>query len=501
MAGKKSRFRGARHSPKRLESDIMERSKQISDNPGVLRPKCAGNCKKCHFDKTFQQLDRLQGIKNDPAALNKAATKGGDDIYKAAAATMSLYADGGIPYLASVRIAGEVVPFAVRGRVGNDKLIGAQHFNDPKLRLFLYNNTAKKRKLHLYSFDDEIVCANIPNMPVDYLYDTFWETPYDFAEDGLHCGHDIEGVLVIRIRSLDEEIRICRNCAKEVSTLQYLVSRMIASDPLDDIEVYVEHKYSKDGDSGKDPIVGEVLNKYMFGQINDRMVINVVLKDKLSDLRSGGTATYIIGAKNYGSDLGTFLGELKGTDIEKNSLKAFLSKEPVSVVTRGDKASEALSVLWEEHYRDIIAALTSEDIADGMGDVSKMNPSQTLYNANYQFISISIVSKLPDFGPKAGAVTKAADRFAKAVKVGGEALLKREIEVAGVKDYKSRSVARAFIMAVSSNTSAGWKFSAEEEDFAKYLMPFVQSLIESEGEKYRDSMNTLLTASGSGESV
>lgn len=497
---KKHRFRGARHSPKRLESDILERAKAISDNPGILRPKCAGNCRKCHFDKTFVLLDRLSGVK-DPAALVKAATKGSDDIYKAAAATMSLYAAGGIPYLASARIAGEVVPFAVRGRVGNDKLIGAQHYDDPKIRLLLYNNFAKKNKLHMYSFEDEVVCANIPNLPIDYLYDTFWETPYEFPEDGLQCGHDIEGVLVIHIRSLDEEIRICRNCVKDVSTLQYIVSRMIANDPLDDFEVYVEHKYSKDGETGRDRIIGDVLKKYMTGEINDRIVMNVVLKEKLSDLKKHDTATYIIGAVNYGSDMDGFMNALKGSDVEKNALRSFLSSNPIPVVMRTDRASEALGNLWEDHYRDILAAYTTEEIADGMGNVSKMNPSQTLSTANYQHISADIVSRLPDFGAKAGVVTKAADRFAKAVKVGGEPLLKREIESAGVKDYKSRSVARAFIMSVSSNASAGWKFSAEEEDFAKYLVPFVETLISSEGNAYKDAMNTLLTASGSGESV
>lgn len=501
MAGRKARFRGARHSPKRLESDILDRAGRISEDPEVLRPRCAGNCKRCHFDRTFAMLDRLDRIRDDAAALNKAAAKGGDDIYKAAAAAMSLYAAGGIPYLASAKVGGETVPFAVRGRVGNDKLIAAQHFNDPKLRLFLYNNIAKKKRLHIYSFDDEVVCANRPNMPSDYLYDTFWETPYEFPDDGLRCGHETEGVLVIRIGSLDEEIRICRDCAKDVSTLQYVISRMIAKDPVDDMEVFVEHRYSKDGGRGKDPLTGEVLERYMLGQVTDRMVIGVVLKDKLSDLRSAGGSTFIMGARNYGPDLDGFLEGLKGTELEKRALRSFLEGNSVSVVTRGDKASEALGAVWEEHYRDIISSLTSEDVAEGMGDVSKMNPSQTLAAAEYRFMSADIVSRLPDFGPRAGTVTKAADRLAKAVKVGGEPLLMREIGSAGIKDYRSRSVARAFIMSVSSKGSAGWKFSEEEEDFAEYLVPFVRSLIGSEGEKYRDAMNTLLTASGSGESV
>lgn len=498
--GKTAKFRGARHTPKRLENDILERSREMCKNPEMLRPECAGDCRKCHFDKTFALISRLETIKNDAAALNKAASRGGDDIYKACAATMSLGAAGTIPYLASTKVGGEVVPFAVRGHVGNDKLIAAQHFDDPKMRLFLYNKVAKKRKLHLYSFEDEVVCSNIPNMPEDYLFDTFWETPYEFPDNGTSCGHDVEGVLVIKIKSLNEEIRICRNCAKDVSTLPYIISRMIALDPLDDIEVYVDHKYSKDEKGGRDPVLGDVLKQYAFGQITDKMIISIVLKDKLSELRKHDAATYIIGHRNYGSNLEAFLGELKGADVEKEALRKFLSANNTPVVTRSDRASEALGAVWEDNYKEIITALTSEGIAERMGDVSKMNPSQTVTNAHHAFISEDIVARLPVFS-RPGTVAKAADRFAKAVKVGGETLLKKEIESASVKDYKSRSIARAFMISVSSNESAGWKFSAEEEDFAKYLVPFVKKVTESEGEEYRDAMNTLLTASGSGESV
>jgi hypothetical protein len=496
---KKGKFRGARQTPKRLEQDILERSREMCRNPEMLRPKCAGGCRKCHFDKTFALISRLGPIKDDAAALNKAACKGGDDIYKACAAMMSLGAAGTIPYMTSARIGGEVVPFAVRGRVGNDKLIAAQHFDDPKMRLFLYNKLAKKRKLHIYSFEDTIICSDRPNMPESYLMDTFWETPYEFPDDGVSCGHDVEGVLVIRIDPLDE-IRICRNCAKDVPTLGHIISRMIAPDPLEGISVYVDHKYSRDESGGRDPITGELLRRYALGGVTDKALISTVLKDKLNELRENDAATYIIAHKNYGSDLERFLGELKGTDLEKEALRKFLSSNIFPVVIRSDRASEALGALWEDEYRGIITAMTSADIAEKMGDVSKMNPSQMITNAHNMFISEDIVARLPVF-VRPGVVAKAADRFAKAVKVGGETLLRKEIESAGVKDYKSRSIARAFMMSVSSNTSAGWKFSAEEEDFARYLVPFVKDLTDSEGEAYRNAMNTLLTASGSGESV
>jgi len=499
MAAKKGRFRGARHAPKRLESDILELCGSISKDPGMLRPKCAGNCRKCHFDKTFASLGKLERFKGNAAALNKMGEKGSDDIFKATAVAMSLHAAGSIPYLTSARIAGEVIPFAVRGRLGNDKLIAIQHYNDPKLRLMLYSAFARKKGLHIYSFDDEVVCSDVPNMPVDYLYDTFWESPYEFPDDGLSCGHDIEGVLVIRIKSLNEEIRICKNCAKDVSTIQYLISRQIAVDPTDDLEVFVEHKYSKDGTSGKDPITGDALREYIFNKLSDRTLIASVLREKLSDLKKHGSSTYIIGSTNFGSDLNAFLEKLNGTELEKKALRSFLDGRIISLVISSSRATEALGNLWDGYYRDILTAISTEEIAEGMGDVSRMNPSQMITNADTLFISKDVVSKLPEF-PRAGVVTRNTDKFAKAAKVGGWPLLKKEVESTNVKDHKSRSIARAFILSVSAGEAAG-KFSAEEEDFAKYLKPFVDNVIAAEGEKYRDAMNTLLTASGSGESV
>ena len=127
-----------------------------------------------------------------------------------------------------------------RGAVGNDKLIGCQHYNDPKIRLLLYNAFAKKKGLFLYSITDELVCSNFPNMPEDYLYDTFWESPYEFPDDELECQHTNEAALVIKVKSADRRIRICRNCAKDVSSLQYVISRLVAEKPLDDFEVTVE---------------------------------------------------------------------------------------------------------------------------------------------------------------------------------------------------------------------------------------------------------------------
>lgn len=497
MAGKKLRFRGIKHTPKRLESDILEKSKNLWENPGLLRPKCAGKCWMCPFDKTFSSIAKLDKVKSDPDALVKLAGKGGDDIFKAYCATISLYAAGNIPYLATAKLAGEDVSFAQRGAVGNDKLIGAQYYNDPKIRLLLYNSTAKKKGVHMYSFGEDLVCSKDPNMPVDYVYDTFWDTPYEFPDDEIQCGHDAGGVLVIKIKSANKEVRICRDCAKEVSSLQFLISRLIAVDPLDDFEVYVEHKYHSEGEEGKVVIPKETVLKYARGEMNDVTVLNSILKDRIGTLKSSDVATYIIGTKNYGTDLDAFIADLKGPEIEKKALANYLKGKPNSVIIRTDKASEALMVLWSNHH-DIIESFTSKEIADGFGNVSKMNPAETIKKAHQKFISAGVVSKLPNFG-RMGTVTKYADTYAKAVKVGGPEMLQQEIDTLMPKDSKTRALARAFM--ITAGGTPNTKCTKEEEEFAEYLVPFVKQVIAAEGNDYRDKMNTLLTATGCGEKV
>lgn len=498
MAGKKRvKLRGIKHTPKRLESDILERSKNLWEDPGVLRPKCAGKCFICPFNKTFSSISKLGKVKEDPDALIKLASRGSDDIFKAYCGTISLYAAGSIPYLATAKLAGEEVSFAQRGAVGNDKMIGIQYYTDPKIRLLLYNSLAKRKNLHIYSFEEEIVCSKKPNMPVDYIYDTFWDSPYEFPDDGLDCGHDSNGTLIIKIVSANESIRICKECAKDVSTLQFLISRLVAVNPLDDIEVFVEHKFHNEGGDNTVKIDDETVKKYAAGAMTDVNVLNSVLKDKIGDLKNSEVSTYIIGNKNYGSDLESFLSNLKGNDVELLALRKYLSGHNRSLIINTDKASEALAAVWDD-YAQVLESFTNKEIADSFGNVSKMNPAQTVKEAHQKYISFDVVSKLPEF-KRMGTATKYADTYAKAVKVGGESMLKEEMSKLVPKDGKTRSMAKAFEIIARGESSI--KCSKEENDFAEYLKPFVEQLIKAEGDDYRDKMNTLLTALGCGETV
>ncbi|MCL2032354.1 MAG: hypothetical protein FWG96_03680 [Methanomassiliicoccaceae archaeon] len=501
MAEKKRfRMRGVKQTPKRLEEEILERSRNLANDPALLRPMCAGNCRKCIFDKTFKAIDGISRYKGDADALIKLASKGSDDMARAYAGTISLNAAGKIPMLATATIAGEKVPFAVRGTVGNDKLIGCQYYDDPRIRLLYYNAFIKRNKLHLYSFRDGLVCTNFPNMPEDYLYETFWDSPYEFKDDGLDCGHKDALILDIKIKSRDEHIRICENCSKEVSTIQYLISKICAVDPLDDIEVNVIHPYHSASESDKEKVEGDLLKRYLRGEINDRILLNTIKREKLGSLKKGDVSAYIIGTENYGSGLDSFISALSGPDDEKETLKRFLSSVPECVVVKNGKTSEALTYLWDGHWKELIAFHTSQEFADKMSEKPKGTPSQALGEAHRSFISADVVAKLPEFR-KPKPMTKFSDTLAKAAKVGGGDAVVRSVAPDTLKDRKYRSIYAAFAVAADPNVKLPLHLTSDETDFVNFLVPFAKAVIEAEGERYREAMNTLLTASSSGESV
>ncbi|MDR0778828.1 MAG: hypothetical protein LBE48_05280 [Methanomassiliicoccaceae archaeon] len=494
---KKGKFRGARHAPKRLEGEFMAMAKTLSDDPGLLRPKCAGKCRKCHWDGTFDDIEKLDRYKGNADALNKMSQKGSDDIVKAYAGTISIYAAGTVPCLASAKLAGEDVPFIMRGSVGNDKMIGLQYYDDPQKRLLLYNKFAKKKNLYLYSLNDELVCSDKPNMPKDYLLDMFFETPYEFERD-LECGCSSDGALVIKVRSLNESVRVCSDCAKDVSTLMYIISRMIAPSPLDDIDVTVEHKYHESKDGGVDKITGDILTQYSIGRLTDRGIVDMILRGKKKDLTSSGVSAYMIDNKHYGSDLDAFIAALKGTEKEKEVLRTYLTKNKKAVILKTDRISEAFASHWKDSAREILLIASSEAVVDKMGDISKLVPIQAIEDAVNGQMALTVAARTPEI-KGLGPIGKLADKFARTMKAGGAALLRKEIESAALKDARAKAIARAFIVSAGINEKFTWKWDSEEESLAHFLRPFVDQVISAEGAEYRTAMELLLTASGCGE--
>ncbi len=502
MAGKKRlRMRGVKQASKREEGDILGRATELAQNPGILRPMCAGNCRKCIFDKVFKDVDKISKYRGDEKTLLKLAGRGFNDIAKAYAGTISVEAAGKIPLLATAMIAGERVPYVVRGAVRNQLLIGMQHYDDPKIRLMLYNDLIRSERLHLYSWGENIVCSDAPNMPEDYIYDTWWESPYEFPDDDVDCGHEGAASLNIKIKSADVTIHICNDCAKNVSTLAFIVSRMCAANVLDDVEVTVRHAYHTTGGDNEVPVTENDLKEYMVGKITDRGLIDKVRREKLGELSEGDSVTLVVGDRNYGDDVPKFLADLEGDDQQKKLITAFLERKPCAIIIRAPRTADAISSLWDIDWHLLVELITSKDFADRNYTERPRQPAQeVLIKARRDFISEDVVKSLPEFF-KPGQVTRVADALAKAGKVGGLPMMEDELTRCVLKDSKSKSVAAAFFYATDASAAPKLTLSAEEADFAKFLIPFARKVLDADGNSYRDEMNTLLMAACAGESV
>lgn len=502
MAGKKHlRMRGVKTASKRQQDDILGRAKELAENPSVLRPLCAGGCRKCIFDKVFKDIDKISRYRGDEKTLIKLASKGFDDLAKAYAGTISVDAAGNIPLLATAVIAGERVPYVVRGSVSNALLIGCQHYDDARLRLLYYNGLIKKAGMHLYSWDEGLVCSDKPNMPEDYLYDAWWDTPYKFPEDDTDCGHKGAVSLNIRVKSLDQTIHICEDCAKDVSTIAFLVSKVCAANPLDDFDVTVEHKYHAANESGSVEITGDVLMQYMRGQITDRALIDRTRREKLGELSKSGATALIIGEENYGSDLDRFMNDVEGPENEKKALLAFLSDNPRALVLRNGRTAEIISSLWDDDWKGLIGAFTSPDFASRtFTEKPRQTPSDVIADAVRAFISEDVVKSLPAF-TKMGYMTQIADTLAKSAKVGGIMMVEESAARLSTKDSKSKALVASFYYVFDRNANVHLNMSKEDLSFAEFLIPFAKKVIDADGKNYRDEMNTLLMACSSGESV
>ena len=233
-------------------------------------------------------------------------------------------------------------------------------------------------------------------------------------------------------------------------------------------------------------------------KVTDAGLLSSVKRSKIGDLKGAEKSTYIIGSKNYGSSLDEFIADLSGEDDLKATLSRFLADNSRAMILKTNKVSEAYNLLWEADWRDLVIAHTDAATVSKLGDLSKTQPAIALANARNVYLSADVVASLPEF-KKPGPMTAIADKMAKASKVGGGNMVAETISKTPLKDSKSRVLAAAF--ALDSGIEVPIKLSADELDFSKYLMPFVRNVVEAQGEKYRDAMNTLLTACSANERV
>ncbi|NLK25361.1 MAG: hypothetical protein GX307_02150 [Euryarchaeota archaeon] len=498
---RRARFRGIKRTSKTLEKDILERSRKLAKDPGLLMPHCARECRRCGIRKSVDKMYKVAEKQDDPRKLNHAMNWG-DHMVRAYAATVSLAEAGKVPYLASGKTPMGDVSYAVRGKVERDKLIGVQNYDHPELRLLAYWKIAKRDNLHLYSMEDYLFCSpDGPRPPEQYVEEVIALLPYDLDEEG-RCPHkDAVERLRIRWKSADISIEICPDCAVDVNSMHILASRIAANDPVDDFEVDVPFELRGDGFDLESEVKvdTDLAQRYRRGELTDAAFIREHACERLKRIRASGKEIYILGDVCLGQDRSSFLSRLRGGEAEIEALTGFLSTHPMAIVSRSDHAANLLADLWPEHRDALLSQVASPETLQKLAQNSRdLTPAQAIAEAKRAELSKRITARLPNYTDM-GPVAAHADRLAKAFLTEGKDSVVRHAEKIKASDHKLRSISYAFMAAVGKGESRSWQFTREERDFGEYLAPFAKKLLEEEGDGYHDALQLLLQASGSGE--
>jgi hypothetical protein len=505
--GRRARFRGAKATPKSLEKDLLDKSKKLAEDPGILMPKCTRECGRCALKKSLVKMQKVSQRRYDPKKL-EFSMKWGDQLVRAYAATISLHLAGKVPYLAATRTPMGEVSFAVRGKVDKNMLIGVQHYDHPELRLLALWSVAEKRGLHIYSTESGAVCSpDGPKPPAEYVDEVLSLLPYDIDDSGC-CPHgrDAPG-LKVRWKGAGTELSICPACAGEVNTVHVLASRVAARDPTDDFEVEVltDLKCTSDcpdcrvKDASRLP--KDLLKRYLKGEMGDAVLLKEEDKARTEAVKDLGQEVYMIGGQCFGSDRKKFLETLRGSDAEKEAISKLISSNRMSVLSRTDQAANLISDLWAEHKDELLAAVASPEVVKKvLAERSELTPAQTVVEAKREEGYKAIEAALPSFG-KLGPVGLYADRLGRTFKTEGKEAALRQVEKTKGSDHKLRSVSFAFISALGEGQTKSWQFTREEMDFGAYLAPFAKRVLDESGDAYADALKVLLEASGSNEKL
>ena len=247
---------GARTASKVQERELISNARKLRKNPDLLLPTCDGSCKGCPFEKMKRNLERISKFKDDEKKLAKLS-RAGDQLGRAYAATLQIALAGKAPYLAVARFPFGDVAYAVRGKVKKEKLIGVQHFTDPRWRLLSVLDIAMRKKIFIFSTKTGMICTGTtPKPPKEYLQVSVSSLKYYLTKSGnvYHCEHLTPKV--VREEGLAEEaylrmkwdlanitFGVCRKCSSDKENIFSTLTRNMAGpDPKKEFALDIIYK-------------------------------------------------------------------------------------------------------------------------------------------------------------------------------------------------------------------------------------------------------------------
>jgi hypothetical protein len=464
MAKRRRPKSSIRSSSKSLERRLVERSRAFKQNPAIVIPMCQGACRRCAFDHLRRKLSSLKEM--DEIRIKKEMNRKG--LVGAVAGTISLTFDEKAPYLMIAHMAQGDVSYALKGKAHRDLLIGVQYFDDPFLRLFAFKDIAKRRKLHIYSWDKFITCSDITDPPdelIEWVREKFEITGGD-----------------IKVRWSTTELEFGDEKRKsKINTLSKFLQYTALPD-LERIEVKVNVLSCK---GSCDRCALEELDpgydEYIEGKIDDLELFRKYREELKNQAREKGV--FISGNDCYGDDRELFVSSLEPNGMERMALEAGLTR---GICIEKGTPSKLIEALWDEVKEEMVTAVVGDsDLAGEVLALKTGTPSELLSRGYLMKKVREIGAKLPTYSALPD-VAQAADEIARAYKAEGRSLALGVLEgwIKRSEDKKVKSVIRAFLLALNAEKGTDWRFDQIETELGDYLESYAKDLLVSDGEKY-----------------
>lgn len=498
----------ARIASKVMEKDLIEKAKMLRDDPELIFPDCANDCRSCPFKKTRARILKVNRFKDDPAKLAKFARRG-DRLARAYAATIGLVHEEKTPYLATAKYPAGTVAFAVRGKTDKEKLIGVQYFDSPKWRVLSVSDLVKRRGLHFYSYDDNFVCtgreAKPPEEYVKLAAESVGATKVE--PDSFVCPHNPRESNHIEFDwiSAGKKVLVCDQCAaKSKNTLVKLAEGMAVPRVLNEFDIAVKRAFeSVAGSGGCDevfdrPLKQDLLEKYSSGQIGDKELIEEHVQSVKESLGDVSKNLYIRGDRCFGNDLEAFIADMTGDELERKVLRGLLADAGNPVyVEQGDSVNKLLSTFWSDKGMTALKAVVSEDLARKYfeDDDSEKSPLKAVRRAVREAERSAISSGIPTYA-SLSQYGKFVDEVVRAYKTGGAESALSVLDGEKSSDHRLRSIAHGMYLALGVTTKS-WKFTGEEKEFGKHLQSSAKTILESKDlEEHHQAFSRFLAEAG-----
>jgi hypothetical protein len=498
------------------QENMRKLGKQMAKDPKMVIPECIGDCGRCPLDRQFVRLQRIQRYKDKPVFLNRLA-RSGRQFERAYAAMLLLAVEDTPIKFAMARLPSGDVNYTIRGKVKKEVLIGFEHFDDVELSLLAYTDFAK-RNIHIYSSSEALYCSGmVPNYPKELIAEVLRSTGYHVRKiknDHL-CEHLADKsahgqILNLEILSAGTSISVCRSCSSKKKNLYAEFNkRLITRKPERDFSIVLEQRFEcvkgdKCSVAAKRFDTKHLVEKYRSGELADRELLEMYGEEVRESLGRADAKMLIIGGKCFERNIEAFIDALSPSDIERKALTKVLGAIQEPIIVDSGTPSAVLSLFWDKAGASAIQAVTGDKelarkIFQETKDTNK-TPSQILREADMERKSKTVLGALPKF-KDLGKIGSFADGIARTYKTQGKQEALREIDRHPKSETKLKSVSCGLLMAMNALKGKEWQFTKEELDYGRYLADFACALLDADPNKYRDALQNLLTASGSGEQL